>query len=234
MISFLWLVPSASFVLAIITAAFMFLKYLQKHGTQHLFWAIGMFLYAAGSLAEALYILLGWREWIFRIWYLCGAILVAAWLGQGTILLLVRRKIAAILSIVLLLASIFAAWRIFTAQLDPNLLSVETGLLSGAVITSPGVRILTPFFNIYGTLALIGGAIYSVVGFWRKRSLPHRAVGTALIALGAFFPAMGGTLNRLGYPEGLYFFEMAGAILLLAGTLRSVKPFRSKRLQTEL
>ncbi len=30
----------------------------------------------------------------FRLWYLFGAILVAAWLGQGTVYLLARRRIA--------------------------------------------------------------------------------------------------------------------------------------------
>lgn len=226
---FLWVVPAISFILSSITAGLMLSKFIQKNNAQNLLWMLGLALYALGSLAEALYILMGWQEWIFRMWYLCGAILVAAWLGQGTVFLLLRRKIAIVLTIVLLTASIYAAWRILTAQLDPALLSVDTGLLSGAAITSPGVRILTPFFNIYGTLALVGGAIYSTIGYWRKKSHPHRAVGTALIAVGALFPAVGGSLVRLGYPAGLYFFEMIGAIFLLTGTFRSVTPFGSQR-----
>ncbi len=38
---------------------------------------------------------------VFRLWYLFGAILVAAWLGQGTVYLLVKPRWANILMIVL-------------------------------------------------------------------------------------------------------------------------------------
>ena len=41
---------------------------------------------------------------------------------------------------------------------------------------------LTILLNIYGTIWLIGGAIWSAYLFARKQVLPHRVVGSILIA----------------------------------------------------
>ena len=103
--------------------------------------------------------------------------------------------------------------------------SVHTGSeLSGHAIVSDGVRVLTPFFNLYGTLALVGGALYSAILFWRKRVLLHRVIGNVLIAFGAILPAFGGTFSRFGIPGALYISELLGAIILFMGFLRATTP----------
>ena len=101
---------------------------------------------------------------------------------------------ADILMIILGIASLYGAFRVFSAQLDPALMgvSLHTGSeLSGHAIVSGGVRVLTPFFNVYSTVTLVGGAIYSAWIFWRKRVLYHRFIGNILIAAGALLPAFG-------------------------------------------
>jgi hypothetical protein len=78
---------------------------------------------------------------------------------------LANRKLANGLMAVLVLASLYAAFRVFTAELDPSLMttSVHTGSeLSGHAIVTPGVRALTPFFNLYGT-GDVGGRLRSAV-----------------------------------------------------------------------
>jgi hypothetical protein len=103
--------------------------------------------------------------------------------------------------------------------------SLHTGSeLSGQAIVSPGVRVLTPFFNLYGTLTLVGGAIWSAVTFWRKHILLHRAVGNVFIAVGAILPAFGGTFSSFGIPGSLYWSELLGAILMFIGFLRATTP----------
>jgi hypothetical protein len=86
------------------------------------------------------------------------------------------------------------------------------------------VRRLTPLFNVYGTLWLVGGAVYSAWLFWRKRVLLHRVIGNVLIAAGALAPALGGSLSRLGASEFLYFSELLGAGLMFVGFLRATTP----------
>lgn len=222
--------PLLSFIISITNAILIFMRFIKKGGTHLLIWAIGMVFYGVGGLCEALYGFFGWSPMVFRLWYLFGAILVAAWLGQGTVYLLVRTRIAHITMAVVLAGSIYAAVRVFTAQLDPSLMtsSLHTGSeLSGHAIITPGVRSLTPLFNSYGTLTLVGGAIYSAFIFWRKRIMAHRAIGNLLIATGAIFPAFGGAFSRFGISGALYISELLGAILLLVGFIRAVTPMKN-------
>lgn len=221
-----WLPFFASLV-SFIFAATVLRRYLQRRGTHLLLWGIGLVFYGVGGFCEGYYSAWGWHPLIYRLWYLFGAILVAAWLGQGTVFLLAKAKWAQLTFILLLLGSFYGAVRVFTAQLDPSLLttSVHTGSeLSGHAIVTPGVRTLTPFFNLYGTVTLVGGAVYSAWLFWRKRILLHRTLGNILIAVGAMAPAFGGTFSRLGIPGALYISELIGVILMFAGFIRATTP----------
>jgi len=213
--------PALSSTISFIFAFFVLRRWWYGRRRYTLFWGIGMVFYAIGGAMEALYGFFGWHPLVFRLWYLFGAVLVAAWLGQGTVFLLVRKRWANWLFYILLIASLYAAYRVFTAQLDPT--QMIDGELSGHAIITPGVRILTPFFNLYGTVTLVGGAIYSAWIFWRKRVLIHRVVGNILIAAGALMPAFGGAFQRFGVPYLLYFGELFGAILMFIGFLYAIQ-----------
>ncbi len=225
------IIPSVSSIISLVFAALVLKRYFDRRGTHLLLWGIGMILYAAGGFCEAYFGAFGWNQWIYRIWYLVGAILVAAWLGQGTVYLLARKRWANLLMILLGLGSLFAAYRVFGAELDPSLMttSVHTGAeLSGDAIITPGVRMLTPIFNTYGVLTLVGGATYSAWIFWRKRVLLQRTIGNVLIAVGALLPAFGGAFSRFGIPGVLYIGELLGAILMFVGFLRATMPSESR------
>ena len=223
------LLPLISCVLSFVFAAVVLRRYTARKGLHLLLWGIGMVMYGIGGFCEAYHGVFGWHPLVFRLWYLFGAILVAAWLGQGTVYLLARRQWAHALMAILVLGSLYGAARVFAAQLDPSLMthSVHTGSeLSGHAILTPGVRVLTPFFNLYGTVTLVGGAAWSAWIFWRKRILLHRTIGNILIAIGATLPAFGGTFSRLGVPGALYIGELLGAILLFVGFVRATTPMR--------
>jgi hypothetical protein len=212
------LLPLTSSVLSFVFAFLVFRRYLWRRRPHLLVWAIGLLFYGIGGFCEAYFGALGWSSLIFRLWYLCGAILVAAWLGQGTVYLLARRRWAHALMALLVIASLYGAIRVLTA-------SVHTGSeLSGHAIVTPGVRVLTPFFNLYGTVTLVGGAAWSAWIFWRKRVLLHRTIGNILIAAGAILPAFGGTFSRFGVPNALYIGELLGAVLMFIGFIRATTP----------
>jgi hypothetical protein len=101
--------------------------------------------------------------------------------------------------------------------------SLAAIFLSGHAITSPDVRILTPFFNIYGTNSLIGGALWSSWVFWRKRIMPYRAIGNVLIALGAI---VGGGISGLSL---LYIGEFTSLLLVFAGSVLATGSVQSNR-----
>lgn len=227
--------PLLSSITTFVFAATVLHRWWTRRRRPHLLlWGIGLLMYATGGLMEALYGLLGWNPLVFRIWYLFGAVLVAAWLGQGTVYLLIRKRVAGVrianvLMLLLVLGSLFAAYRVFTAELDPS--RMLSGELSGHAIITPGVRVLTPFFNIYGVLMLVGGAIYSAWIFWRKRIMFNRTVGNILIAAGALAPAFGGAFQRFGIPLALYLGEFVGAVLMFMGFLYATRPAEEPRSQ---
>jgi hypothetical protein len=219
--------PFTSSVISFIFAFLVLKRYQTRRGLHLLLWGIGMILYGIGGFCEGYYGAFGWSPLIFRLWYLCGAILVAAWLGQGTVYLLAKRKWAHGLMALLALGSLYGLIRVFGAELDPDLMtsSVHTGSeLSGHAIVTPGVRLLTPFFNLYGTVTLVGGAAWSAWIFWRKRILLHRTIGNILIAVGAILPAFGGAFSRMGLSGALYVSELLGAVLMFIGFVRAITP----------
>lgn len=224
------IIPFISSIVSFVFAVIIFKRYADRRGTHLLIWGIGMVFYGIGGFCEAYFGAFGWNPLIFRMWYLFGAILVAAWLGQGTVYLLAKRKWANALAALLILGSVYAAFRVFTAELDPTLMtsSVHTGSeLSGHAIVTSGIRTLTPIFNLYGTVTLVGGAVYSAYIFWRKRILLNRTLGNLLIAVGALAPAFGGAFSRFGIPGALYYGEIFGAILLFAGFIRATTPMKN-------
>ena len=77
---------------------------------------------------------------------------------------------------------------------------------------------LTIFINVYAMIFLIGGALQSSVQFMFLGGQSKRAIGTGLIAFGAFLPAIGGAFTKaIDLPEALYIGELLGIIFIWAG-----------------
>ncbi len=209
------ILPASTALIAFVFAALVFRRWYYGRKLHSFFWGVGLVFYGAGAAMEALYGLAGWNPLVFRLWYLCGAFFAAAWLGLGTAFLLMKRRRSWVLFAILAAGSVYAVFKVFTATLDPTqMLGHE---MSGHAIVTPGVRVLTPFFNVFGTLLLVGGAVYSAWLFWRKRVLRHRMIGNILIAAGALLPAFGGVFQRVGIPALLYLSELLGVIIMFIG-----------------
>jgi hypothetical protein len=218
-----------SILTTIITFAFaaaVFKRYIVRRGLHLFYWGIGLVLYGVGALMEVIS-LFCFNAIALRLWYLSGAMLTAAWLGQGTINLLVHRKgVANILNIILAVVSALAVVMVFLAPITAAAGSFNTSQPLSAqyqnILTrSSTVVLLTVLLNIYGTITLVGGAIYSAYIFWRKHILFHRMIGNVLIAVGAILPAMGGAFIQMGLADYLYLSELLGAILMFIGYLQA-------------
>jgi uncharacterized membrane protein HdeD (DUF308 family) len=153
--------------------------------------------------------------------------LTAAWLGQGTLHLLVRRRgVAWVVTGILAGTSVLAGALVLTAPLTSATTAYQVSQPISSqyqnILSRSGLIIaLTFVLNIYGTLALVGGAIYSAYIFWRKRVLFNRMIGNILIAAGALAPAMGGSFITIGLPDFLYLTELVGAVLMYIGFLQT-------------
>jgi hypothetical protein len=221
----------------LVTAAFaaaVFNRYRLRGGIHLLLWGVGLIFYALGTLGEAV-MLFTYSPWVLKMWYLGGAMLTAAWLGQGTIHLLVRKRgVALTLTAVLGLVSLLAAGLVFSAPVTAAAYDISlpaSGQYHDILVRSGLIRTLTVFLNIYGTLGLVGGALYSAFLFWRKNVLANRMVGNILIAAGAMMPAMGGSFIKAGLPDWLYLSEFLGAVIMFAGFIAatSAQPVKASR-----
>lgn len=214
-----------SLITAAVSAVFAFLvlrRWAEKHRPHLLAWGIGLLLYCLGALCQAI-LAVTWNPTAYSLWYWAGAIAVAPWLGQGTVYLLVRRgNIARNVQMALVLISLMTLpWALFLTPLDGSAWHPGVNLvaITNDVMLKGGVRGFVPVMNIWGTVALVGGALYSARLFRRKQIMRNRMLGNWLIAAGALFPALGGALIRLGVPELKYPGEMIGVILIFAGFL---------------
>jgi hypothetical protein len=233
---------SLPFILSLITAlvtgifsSIVLRRWWEKRRSHLLAWGIGLLMYFIGTLAQVV-LTLTWSPLFFALWYWCGALMVAPWLGQGTLYLLVRRgSIARNVQMALILVGVMtlpwtlfltpmnaAAWypgadmtTIYRDEVAPDGTVIREGIMAGSARGT--VRFFSPVMNLWGTVALVGGAIYSAYVFRRKHIMRNRVVGNWLIAAGGLLPALGGTLIRLGDPSYKYLAEMLGAILIFAG-----------------
>jgi hypothetical protein len=223
-----------STIIIVVFASAVFNRYRSRGGIHLLLWGVGLVFYGLGTLSEAI-MLFAFNPAILKIWYFSGAMMTAAWLGQGTVHLLVRKRgVAPAMTVGLGIISLLALGLLVAAPITSAAATFDVNQPASTqyreilVRTTP-LTILTVLLNIYGTVTLVGGALYSSYIFWRKRVLADRMVGNILIAAGAMMPAMGGTFSRAGLPDWLYLSEFLGAILMFAGFMKATSTQRVKK-----
>tara|TARA_Y100000814_G_C12327940_1_gene400451 strand:+ start:499 stop:1422 length:924 start_codon:yes stop_codon:yes gene_type:complete len=199
-------------------------RYISSKKMYFFFWGTGLLMFSMVSLSE-IYLSIQWNRWAFFSWYFFGAVLNAAWIGQGTIYLLFSRKWIRFTVPVLLFGSLAALIIMLQtmSMLDVSKFSSNIAISEQYrdIMPTPSnggvIRLLTPIFNIYGATALIGGAVWSAYLFWRKRVLPNRVIGNILIAIGATIVSAASILTRMGYGNWWYLGELLSVTLLFAG-----------------
>lgn len=214
-------IPIVTTVIALSLAVSLFSRYRERGGLHLLWWTIGALTYAAGTAVEASVTLFGWQEWLFRAWYITGALLGGAPLAQGAVYLHLPRRTANLLSVALIAVVIVAATFVLVVPIQQDI--VEAHRLTGRVMAWPWVRAFSPFINLYAFVFLVGGAVKSAVQLWRRRETRLRAEGNILIAVGALLPGIGGSFTRFGYTEVLYVTEFVGIILIYLGYRRATR-----------
>lgn len=216
-------VPILTTLLAIPFSLEIYRRYRRFPDRLHLWWwALGIATYGVGTFTESLTSLVGWREPVFRAWYISGALLGAAPLAQGTVYLMLARRTAHALTGLLVIYVAIASIAVWLSPIDHAL--VESHRLSGRVFQWQWVRGFSPFVNLYAVVFLIGGAILSALRYSADTSTRHRMWANVFIAVGAILPGIGGTATRMGHVEVLYVTELVGMLLTWTGYRMSVAP----------
>lgn len=224
------LISLLAFLVSLILASQVGVQFIRRRKPHHLLWSVALVLFSIGTGCQFIGEVAGWTVNVYRLWYVSGAVLAAAYLGQGTLYLLMKKAKAHVVMVVLGVATVIAVVLVWTAP-------VRLGqALDGGVATGQGmptsVRTLTPFFNIFGTIALVGGALQSMAYFlWNGRG-DWRTLGTAAIAAGTIIVAAGGSLSRLGLTEALYPSELGGVVVIFLGFYFSNRPIETTALSS--
>ena len=220
--TFVHYIPIVTTILAVPFAIEILRRYRRHPDRLHLlWWGLGILTYGVGTFTEAMTTLVGWREPVFRAWYISGALLGGAPLAQGTVYLLLRRRTAHILTVALVTFILIASIAVMLSPIDYG--RVEGHRLTGRVFEWTWVRRFSPFVNMYAVVFLIGGAILSALRYSRSAETRHRMWANVLIAAGAILPGIGGTATRMGYVEVLYVTELIGLLFTWVGYRMSVR-----------
>lgn len=215
-----WIWPLLTAVTGFVFTYLLLKQYIARHKPHQLAWAAGMFIYGAAAAIETYSeFTQSWNPLVYRFYYVMAAVLVL-YLGLGTVYLIFQRRLwghlylaySAVLTVVFLYAALTA--NLVTANLKP-------GITVGGSAMDTTVRLFSFACTIPGTLALLGGAIYSIVLFAAKREYAFRMWANVLIAAGTIVIAVAGAMARKGQTVGLYPAEMAGAALMLAGFMKA-------------
>jgi hypothetical protein len=218
--------PIASTVISLLFVIALVNRARERGWPPHLnWWIVGVAFYGLGTLLESIITLNGNTLMLNRLWYWAGAILGGYPLATGSVYLLHKRRTANILTGVSFLAVIVASVAVFLTPLIEGNLNLAKP--SGDILAWRWVRYMTPFINGYAAIFLIGGAVQSSVRFFESPEMRGRAYGTALIAVGALLPGIGGSMAKAGIVEALYVGELLGLILIWWGYVlctRAPKP----------
>ena len=198
---------------------------LERRQPALLIWTVGLLWYGLSTGAQAFGALRGWDPLTYRWWYLAGACYTAAYLGMGSIYLLVPRFVASSILAFLLLGSVMVAPLVLLVPIDVSLLPAAGEAPTGQAYSTT-VRVVTPVFNVFGAGALFLGAAWGALNFWRH-GRTERALANLLIAAGAIVPSFASGLTRFGLTATLALGQLLGLLFILAGFLIALRAGRT-------
>ena len=209
-------------------------QYRERQKQHQLLWTLGIGSFALAVTADTVARAQGgWSDGGYRLWYFFGAMHGVTLLGQGTLHLLDKRpwtgrllEVIAVLMLVSLIIVLNAPLELAKLATPWEPSGVAFPEINALGFATP--RTWTIPFNLYGTLWLVGGALYSSAQLWRINRT--RAVGTLLIAVAGLMLAGTSSLNRFGivYLESIG--RMVGvSVLFLGFVFTTVEPEKLPR-----
>jgi len=189
-------------------------------------WTLGMLAFTPGVFAQVWGVAGGWNDAVYRLWYWCGAIVGALWLGVGSIYLLARgRWWGHAFAVGAALISLVGAIVLLTSSIAPGFAFPGPERVIRGDGIAESARRVAAVANILGTLAIVGVALWSAWRFYRSRRNPRRGISSVAIAVGTGIVAAGGSLSRFEVSVPFYLTQLAGLAVIFAGFLVSVEVF---------
>jgi hypothetical protein len=223
------LLPLPAAIVSFVFAVLVLDQWLRRRRIFQLVWGLGLVWFGIGSGTEFLGAALGWNAGLYRAWYLFGGILVAAYLGAGTVALLSRTGFGYFAGVSIAAGGLFAyltqlrlvqeghpaAWADVFRVMD------IAGLAGVAVIVATAWRreLAAPV-----GLAVLAGASLVAAALVVTAAVPAPGYALDPVTHVPVGTAMPGHLRVLAGP-----FNVAGALCLVFGALFSAYVYMPKR-----
>lgn len=214
-----WGWPLATAIIGFVYVGLLLAQWYKRRKPHQMAWAIGFMMYAVAAGMEFYSeFTQNWDPTVYRFYIVLAASMVG-FLGLGSLYLISRDRFwpSIFLAFVSVCLAVFL-WGVFNTELVTE--ALKPGIVvGGAALGDSGSfpRIMSLFFNIPGTLLLIGCSVYSIILFWPKKAYRYRVWANLLIIVGTLMIAAAGSMARAGRTEGLYAGEMVASMVLLAG-----------------
>ena len=182
---------------------------------------------AVVSLAFGVIVL---SQWMARrrpqqlIWGI--ALLMAAYLGMGSLYLALSKRVADLILAALVIVSAFGVALVLVAPVDVvalHRLQHTSGAGTGVLKPGPWLLWLIAVLNSFGAAAVIGVALYSAYKVLRRQAPVRFAVANVTIAIGTGIVTYAGTAARLGSPNDFWILMAVGWVVIFAGFLLTLK-----------
>jgi|GEM_PF-1365906 len=158
-------------------------------------WSASLTMSCLGSLAYVVAAQFGSAA-AFKLYYLLGALLVAPYTGMGSLYLAMRPERAKVVLWAVHAVSLLGTVLLLGAPVDAEALAALAGSSGRGVLESGAWLAAMIVLNVFGTVAVVGVAVYSVIKGLRKGADRGMVAGNALIGLGFLLVAMAGSVAR--------------------------------------
>ncbi len=201
--------PALTSLLGFSFALVLVARFARRRQPYYLVWTLGLVWYALAAGSESLGGMQGWTPALYKLWYITGAIGVAAYLGAGTIYLHKDQPFGSLTVVCFLIGSI-------PALAGRHLVIGLLGLASAIVLTT--VLSLKPkwFAHAVFTLLLLTSLLAAISVVNAKIDQALLPTPDQVVTGQAFDPE-----SRAITPP----FNIAGASILILGALISAQTF---------
>ncbi len=204
-------------------------QYIRRRRNYQLYWSIALIMAFLATLTYILMVIVGPTTVagivFYRIYYILGAALAAAWLGLGSIALVASPRVTRICLIVLSVLSVIAIVLISISSLNMSNLGKVAGTAGAGILESGAALAIIPILNIAGLLAVAGVAVYSGWKLARRQSSVagvqtiNLLWANVLILVGVLLVGLAGGSSRLGLEGSFWIIQASGWTVLFVGVL---------------
>ncbi len=209
--------PAVVAAVSLVFAVQLYKQYQERRRAHQLLWTLSMVQAFVASVAYILTVALNGHPLFFKIYYIFGALMVAAYLGLGSVYLVASPAVARACAAGVVLFTVLGAAGIIMAPVNVSELVSLNGGAGKGVLENKGLWLgQLIVMNLFGTFGVVIPALVSALRLSRRQAAPGFARGNILIALGVLVIGGAGSAARLG--AGGFWLTMAlGYVIAYAG-----------------